>query len=131
MKRVRILEKNVERDVTRLLELHGFTVYRLSQGYRAEPGGTRMTPGVPDLYAVHNVKGALWVEVKTPAGLASLDRLVGKLPTKSQVRDWRRAMAQHGFGALMRTIGHPYARGGVAEVQAELQRIGVRSLRAA
>lgn len=41
------LERDVERRVIALYTAAGCAVYKLSQGYRGERGGTRQTPGVP------------------------------------------------------------------------------------
>lgn len=65
-------EREVQREVKRVLALHGYIVSDFSQGYR--PGGkrhgtTRQTPGVPDLYCQHRTRPVrFWVEVKRPGG---------------------------------------------------------------
>ena len=44
----------------RLLKLCGFAVGVTSQGYRKERGGTRITPGIPDVLAMHpNAPGGI------------------------------------------------------------------------
>lgn len=53
---------------TALLRSAGFAVYELSQGYRSDPGGTRQTPGLPDVYAMHPSAGSLWWEAKAHGG---------------------------------------------------------------
>lgn len=60
-------ERAIQTAIMRLLTAHGFQVWSTSQGYRKERGGTRVTPGMPDLYAFHRGL-ALWVEVKAPGG---------------------------------------------------------------
>lgn len=60
----------------RLLQLAGFQAYTLSQGYRSERGGTRQTPGLPDVYALHPQVGALWWEVKSETGTERLSQVV-------------------------------------------------------
>src|SRR5512147_2896733 len=62
-------EAQIQAAIAKLLTVAGFAVYSTSQGYRAAPGGTRMTPGLPDLYAVHPRRGlAIWIECKAPGG---------------------------------------------------------------
>jgi hypothetical protein len=60
------LEKEIQRQIVHYLRLKGWTVWQTSQGYRSAPGGTRMTPGLPDLYCLHAVEGAIFIEVKRP-----------------------------------------------------------------
>lgn len=73
----------------------GFHVYDFSQGYRHERGGTRQTPGIPDLYLVHAVDPVvLWWETKTPPSLAEHYALAkyASAPldwSKEKVRKWR------------------------------------------
>lgn len=60
-------EREISRDIQGLFRLVGFHVFSTEQGYRRDPGGTRMTPGIPDLWVMgHGM--ALWIEVKTPKG---------------------------------------------------------------
>lgn len=61
-------EQNVQAIGVRLLKLAGFAVYTLSQGYRREPGGTRQTAGLPDVFAMHPAVGAVWWEAKSRTG---------------------------------------------------------------
>ena len=50
-----------------LRDVMGFSVYSTEQGYRKDRGGTRQTPGIPDLIIFG--KGIFaFVEVKTPKG---------------------------------------------------------------
>lgn len=75
---VELTEKDVQRQVKKVLALYGFTVSDFSQGYR--PGGrrhgtTRQTKGIPDIYAQHPIlKVRLWIEVKRPGGKVSPDQ---------------------------------------------------------
>ncbi len=120
-------EGRIERDIRSLLGSLGWTVYKLSQGYRKARGGTRMTPGIPDLWAFHTAKQlTLWVEVKPPKEMVRLEKLRTRKPPipKSYHNDWKRAHAQHRFGELCRQTGHPYAYGGIPEVLTELRRLG-------
>lgn len=66
-------EAMVERDITAFFRQIGCAVYKLSQGYRKERGGTRQTPGIPDLYVMHPdiPNGALWIECKAERGRVS------------------------------------------------------------
>src|SRR5690349_16309807 len=59
-------ESDVLYSVRTLLEAVGFSCYRLAQGRM-----TRQSAGLPDLYALHPTKGALWVECKRPDGRRS------------------------------------------------------------
>ena len=121
-------ESDVQRMIVILLRTLGFAVYDLSQGYRKEAGGTRQTPGLPDLYAFHKGKEVtIWIEVKPAKEMARLDRLLARpareIP-KSAARAYRRAVAQQQFGALCGAVGQPYARGGVEEVVEALRPLG-------
>ena len=60
------LERDVQRQVVDVLKALGATVYATSQ-YRA----SRITPGIPDLYALHPKLGGVWVEVKSATGKQS------------------------------------------------------------
>ena len=46
-------EAIVSRDVRKFLTQIGCAVYSSEQGYRKERGGTRQTPGIPDLIVIH------------------------------------------------------------------------------
>lgn len=121
-------EQALERDCIAALRSLGWEVYKLSQGYRRERGGTRMTEGIPDLYAIHRPKElTLWMEVKPPEEAARHQRLLARprhqIP-KSAVATYRRATAQAVFGRLMREVGHPYVYGGLGELLTELRRLG-------
>lgn len=64
-------ERQVQRAVRELYELHGCAVYDLSQ-----PRATMQTPGLPDLWVVWESSGAAWWhEVKRPGGKASISQL--------------------------------------------------------
>lgn len=57
-------EAKVQREIVHALEHLGFFVSKFDQGYRQD-GSTRQTPGIPDLYALHEREEmAVWVEVK-------------------------------------------------------------------
>jgi hypothetical protein len=45
----------------------GFAVWSTEQGYRRDRGGTRQTPGIPDLIVIGHQR-VLFVEVKTEKG---------------------------------------------------------------
>ena len=95
----------MERDVVAFFRQIGCAVYKLSQGYRKERGGTRQTPGIPDLYVMHPdiPGGSLWIEVKaergkpSPAQLAFADECiacgVSYLLAKSVDEAWQYAVA--------------------------------------
>mgnify|MGYP003636798339 FL=1 len=60
-------ESAISREIQDFLKMVGFAVYSCEQGYRKERGGTRQTPGIPDLYIMGHGR-SLWIEVKTPKG---------------------------------------------------------------
>lgn len=62
------LERTIQRQIVQALRAAGWAVWSTSQGYRSAPGGTRMAPGLPDLYCRHPRRGAVWIEVKRPGG---------------------------------------------------------------
>lgn len=82
----------------------GFVVYDTSQGYRAERGGTRTTPGIPDLILLHRDPAlVLFFEVKPPKQAEAAKRLLELAPiavTKGQVKAYNNARAQKAFGDL-------------------------------
>ena len=55
------VEKDVQREVWRLLGLAGCKRYWMSQMRK-----TGQTKGIADLYAVHPRRGAAWIETKHP-----------------------------------------------------------------
>ena len=61
-----IRETDVQLAIRRLFESVGYHVWSLSQGRQ-----TRQSAGLPDLYALHPTKGAVWVECKRPGGQLS------------------------------------------------------------
>lgn len=121
-------EASHEQAIRDLLTRIGFTVYKLSQGYRKGRGGTRQTEGLPDLYAFHRArKLTLWIEVKPPEEAARLAKLLARRTVPpSAVKDYRRALAQAAFGELCRATGQPYAYGTLPEALAELHRLGFK-----
>lgn len=60
-------EAQIQKAIKDLLVQVGFIVWDTSQGYRKERGGTRTSPGIPDLIACGQGH-TLFVEVKTPKG---------------------------------------------------------------
>lgn len=72
MKRIpgrRPLERHVQAGIVRLFKACGGVVYSTSQGYRHDPGGTRMTPGLSDLVVFFpRLQRTLFFEVKAPGG---------------------------------------------------------------
>lgn len=67
------LERVVQKQVAAYLKLKGWSVWQTSQGHKHPTGakGLRITPGIPDLYALHPMNGSLWVEVKRENGKLS------------------------------------------------------------
>lgn len=127
------LERDIQRQVKHLFTLVGCEVYDTSQGWRKEPGGTRMTPGLADLlvFLPENVpveyifeqvpvlasRGVGFFEVKTPDGL--------KLHHRNLAKWEKRAVAQDRFGTLCRERGVPYAIGGMEQAWAFLASVGL------
>ena len=61
-------EAEIQKHIIELLrDKLEFNVWETSQGYRKDPGGTRMTPGIPDLIIAGHGH-TLFVEVKAPKG---------------------------------------------------------------
>ena len=56
-------EAQIQREIVQHLLAWGFTACPTSQGYRSSPGGTRVHPGLPDLWVMGNGLG-FWCEVK-------------------------------------------------------------------
>lgn len=112
----RIDEATLQRQLKQLFTTAGGHVYDRSQGYRKEPGGTRMTAGLADL-ELHfpRIRTLAVFEVKTEAGLAEHARLL-QLPrervAKSALRDWKRAQAQATYRRLCQLTDTPYGIGG-------------------
>lgn len=123
----KLLERDVQRQVMHLLALAGCETFSTSQGFRADPGGTRMTPGLADLLVFlpeHLYLGRTpftvligFIEVKTEEGLKDHQRRLA--------RRERRAVAQDRFGQLCRARGIPYAIGGVEATWAFLASVGL------
>ena len=60
-------ESQISREIVGFMRDLGFAVWSTEQGYRKERGGTRQTPGIPDLIVMgHGL--FTFVEVKTPKG---------------------------------------------------------------
>lgn len=92
-------EKQVQRAVRQLYELHGCAVYDLSQ-----PRATMQTPGLPDLWVVWGAMGAAWWhEVKRPGGRAT--------------------PAQLAFARLSRAAGIECVTGGTEAAAQQLARV--------
>jgi len=140
-------EAEIQKQVKNVYAVVGACLYDLSQGYRKERGGTRQTPGIPDLWGFlpppagvsvtvewENGKptmilpGLFWHEVKTTKGLADHHRLLAIPPAKVkpyQADDWNRAVAQARFRILCEVRGIPYAIGGVEEAKELLLKVGL------
>lgn len=58
-------EAKLSKEVRRFLRLCGCTTYSTEQGFRPQRGGTRCSPGVPDLIVFQPSKGRMaFVELK-------------------------------------------------------------------
>ncbi len=61
-------EAQISREIIKFLrDTMGMAVWSTEQGFRKERGGTRISPGVPDLIVMGKGVWA-FVEVKTPKG---------------------------------------------------------------
>ncbi len=60
-------EAQISREIVDFLRMVGWAVYDTGQGYRREPGGTRITAGLADLVCIGHGR-ALFVEVKSQRG---------------------------------------------------------------
>lgn len=89
-------EAVIQRNIVKFLRTIGGAVWVTSQGYRKEPGGTRMTPGLPDLVVMfpagmdttqrdypgsstvttYGVRRWTFVEVKAPKGKLSAAQIL-------------------------------------------------------
>lgn len=58
-------ESAISREIVGFLRSVGFAVWDTGQGYRRDPGGTRITPGLADLVVIGHGR-VLFVEVKRP-----------------------------------------------------------------
>ena len=63
-------EAQLSKDVRAFLQQVGCAVWSTEQGYRAERGGTRTTPGYPDLIVLHP---DAWTFVELKAGRNDLN----------------------------------------------------------
>lgn len=92
------LERETQKAIVTLFKACGGIVYSTSQGYRKERGGTRCTPGIPDLWTFFpRLKRGLWWETKRPGGK----------PTAEQVA----------FGTYCIENGVGYGLGGVEDAK--------------
>lgn len=60
-------EDDVRREIVNYLDLSGWDVWDLEQGYRAGPGGARVTSGMSDVVAV-GFGLVAFIEMKSPKG---------------------------------------------------------------
>jgi hypothetical protein len=64
----RMKESQISREIQAFLrDTIGCAVYSTEQGYRKERGGTRTSPGIPDLIVIHP-DAWTFAELKTPKG---------------------------------------------------------------
>lgn len=69
-------EARISREVQKFLKMIGGEVYSLEQGYRKERGGTRQTPGLPDLFVMFPAEQVwTWAELKGPKGKLTMHQL--------------------------------------------------------
>ena len=97
VKRALPLERDVQRAVITLFRACGAVVYVTSQGYRKDPGGTRMTAGLPDLLVFFPRLGKLlFFEVKRPGG----KRTPAQIQFGHRVEDLEDPWVIYGWGGL-------------------------------
>ena len=63
-------EAKVSLEIQKFLKLMGCAVYSTEQGFRRDKGGTRQTPGIPDLlvFGIGPELPFFFIEVKGPKG---------------------------------------------------------------
>lgn len=63
-------EATVSAEIREFLAIIGCACYSLEQGWRKDPGGTRQTPGIPDLVVFGPDRFPFfgWIEVKAGKG---------------------------------------------------------------
>ena len=76
-------ERQISREIQLFLKSIGCAVWSSEQGYRKERGGTRTSPGIPDLIVMHP-DAWTFAELKAARG-----RLT---PAQQQFRDEARAL---------------------------------------
>ena len=59
-------EAQIQREIIKFLRSIGGAVWHTSQGFRRDPGGTRMTPGLPDLVVMFPEAWRKHVETERP-----------------------------------------------------------------
>ena len=80
-------ERQISHEIVEFLRLVGFAVWDTGQGYRRDPGGTRMTPGLADLVVIGHGH-MLFVEVKTARGKLRESQLVFREACESNSVPW-------------------------------------------
>lgn len=64
-------EAKLSKEVRDLIKMVGGEVWSTEQGYRRERGGTRTTPGIPDLFVVFPFERVwTWAELKVNTKLS-------------------------------------------------------------
>lgn len=129
LKAPKLSEAAIELQVRHLFTIAGGIVYKRSQGYRRERGGTRMTEGLSDL-EIHfpAIRRVLMFETKTPAGLADHYKLLHLRQhevAKSKQADWRRARDQAHYRDACRGTNTAYAIGDMDAARAALLEFGL------
>jgi hypothetical protein len=89
-------EKDIQREIVKLIRRRGGDVYQTSQVRAA-----KVTAGIPDIIAFDPYRGLVFIEVKAPDGRASEEQLT--------------------FRALCEQHGAAHIIGGIAEVRAFLR----------
>ena len=128
VKGTRQREVDLERAIIHVYTLAGCVVYRLSQGFRPDAGGTRQTPGLPDLRIFALSVKAYWEhEVKTREGLLEHERWVeaSKPRTPSNFKRWRRAQGQKLYRENAVKVGLISLIGGMDVAEAHLLYVGL------
>ena len=80
-------ERQISQEIQRFVRLTGGEVWSTEQGYRRDRGGTRTSPGIPDLIVIYETAWT-FAEIKTPKG--------------------KQSPAQRFFESVCRNAGLPY-----------------------
>lgn len=107
--RPRPLERHVQAAIVQLAKACGGVVFSTSQGYRKDPGGTRCTPGIPDLILM----------------FPRISRVRGYLLWETKAHRGRRTAAQVRFGDLCDECGLEYGYGGLEEFTERMKAWGL------
>lgn len=81
-------ESQISREIQRFLKQVGCAVYSTEQGYRRDRGGTRTSPGIPDLIVIHPTAWT-FAELKTETGKLTMRQLEFREDARSAGIPWQ------------------------------------------